>query len=155
MVSVCLKFHPELSVSSLLECMTSVSVSDCSFSAFFPSTVACACVSIASWKLKLVDRGAVSQTVLQLAQLLSQDAVSPVQRTRRARSSASVTLPRLQTELHSPLLPPPGKCVGRKDALVSAVGGSDPGDPGVGTFCRSRGVWKDQRGKTHLNVPDP
>lgn len=44
--------------------------------------MACACVSMASWKLKLVDRGGVSQTVVRrLAKLLSADAVSPVQRT--------------------------------------------------------------------------
>lgn len=63
--------------------MLSVCISDCSFSAFLPSTVACACVSIASWKLKLVDRDGVPKTLLPfLAKLLSTDAVSPVQGTQ-------------------------------------------------------------------------
>lgn len=56
-------------------------VSDCRFSTFLPSTLACACVSLASWKLDLVDRDAVYQSVVVvLAQLLSAHAVSPVGR---------------------------------------------------------------------------
>lgn len=58
------------------------SPSDCRFSAFLPSTLACACVGIASWRLQLVDRGSVPGAVVQvLAKLLSADAVSPVRRT--------------------------------------------------------------------------
>lgn len=53
--------------------------SDCRFSPVPPSALACACVSVASWRLKLVDRAHVSRSVLQLlAELLSTDAVSNV-----------------------------------------------------------------------------
>lgn len=79
------------------------SPSDCRFSAFLPSTLACACVGVASWRLKLVDRGGVPEAVVQvLAKLLSADAVSPV------RKSVSVCVRhcvlRLPTELDSHLL---------------------------------------------------
>ncbi|CAG06839.1 unnamed protein product [Tetraodon nigroviridis] len=68
-----------LSIGHRAACLPHVclSVPDCMFPAFLPSTLACACVSMASWRLKLVDRGGVPQSVvLVLAQLLSTDASS-------------------------------------------------------------------------------
>ncbi|TNM88898.1 G1/S-specific cyclin-D3 isoform X2 [Takifugu flavidus] len=54
-----------------------LAATDCRFSAFLPSTVACACLSVALWKLKLADRAHVSGPVLQfVAKLLSTDASS-------------------------------------------------------------------------------
>lgn len=79
----------ELRASSLSERLTSVSGSDCRFSACYPSTVACACLSLALWKLKLADRAHASGPVLQfLAKLLSTDAVSNVWRTESELLSA-------------------------------------------------------------------
>lgn len=53
-----------------------LSSADSSFSAFLPSTVACACVSIATQRLKLVDAAVVHDSVVKfLANLLSIDLV--------------------------------------------------------------------------------
>lgn len=50
--------------------------SDCRFSAFLPSAVACACVSIATQRLKLVDAAVSSDSVMELlANLLAIDLV--------------------------------------------------------------------------------
>lgn len=50
--------------------------SDCRFSAFLPSTVACACVSVATQTLKLVDPAVTPDNVVRfLANLLSIDLV--------------------------------------------------------------------------------
>ncbi|XP_076598730.1 G1/S-specific cyclin-D3 [Chaetodon auriga] len=68
------KLHHPPNIRRHVHAYIALAATDCRFSVFLPSTVACACVSIATQRLKLVDAAVASDSVMKfLADLLSID----------------------------------------------------------------------------------